>query len=120
MCGEDGEGGNRGTDIRLGIGKMVGRVAVFEKGRGVKGELVGGVSKLLEDRDSECVEVGNNLVEVSSVVFKVFSVSVTLLEILLGGWLKKGWLSFSPLLLLFLDFCLSRSLAILFSIILVL
>ena len=39
VCGEDGEGGNRRTDIRLGIGMMVGRGAVFEKGIGVKGEL---------------------------------------------------------------------------------
>ena len=82
MCGEDGEGGNRRTDIRLGIGMMVGRGAVFEKGRGVKCELA---SKLLEDKDSECVEVGNKLVEVCSVGFKLFSasVSVTLLEVLL-------------------------------------
>ena len=120
MCGDDGECGNRGTDIRLGIGMMVGRGAVFEKGRGVKGEQVGGVSKLIEDRDSECVEVGNKLVEVCSVSFKLFSVSVSviLLEVLLGGWLEKGWLSSSALLLLFLDICLTRSLAILFSLIL--
>ena len=120
MCGEDGEGGNRGSDIRLGIGMMVGRGAVLEKGRGVKGELVRGASKLLEDRDSVCVEVGNKLVEVCSefsVSVTLASVSVTIVSVLPGGWLEKGWLSSSALLLLFLDFCLTRSLANLFSLI---